>query len=57
MAGAHRIAVLSDGARRNWEAARVNFPSTRQILDFYHGTKHVGALAAALGGKDTPRCV
>lgn len=55
MAGARRIAVLSDGARCNWEAARVNFPTALQILDFYHGTEHVGALTAALEGKDTPR--
>ena len=54
MAGAPRVAVLSDGARCNWEAARVNFPSALQILDFYHGTEHVGSLAAALDGKDRP---
>lgn len=54
MASAPRVAVLSDGARCNWEAARVNFPSALQILDFYHGTEHVGALVAALEGKDTP---
>lgn len=53
MASAPRVAVLSDGARCNWEAARVNFPSALQILDFYHGTEHVGTLVAALDGKDT----
>jgi len=53
MVSALRLAVLSDGARCNWEVARVNFPNALQILDFYHGAEHVGSLANALEGKDT----
>jgi len=54
MAWAPRLAVLSDGARCNWEVARVNFPSALQILDFYHGMEHVGNLVNTLEGKDSP---
>ena len=54
MASAPRMAVLSDGARCNWEVARVNFPSALQILDFYHGMEHVGSLVNTLEGKDSP---
>jgi hypothetical protein len=54
MASAPRLAVLSDGARCNWEVARVNFPTALQILDFFHGMEHVGDLVNVLEVKDSP---
>ena len=54
MASAPGGAVLSDGARCNWEVARSNFPSALQMLDFYHGRAHVGNWVHPLEAKDSP---
>jgi hypothetical protein len=49
-ARAKKVVYLGDGALWIWENARLNFPDAVLILDFYHGTEHLGALAAALLG-------
>ena len=52
---AQKVVYLGDGAAWIWENRRLNFPGTLEILDFYHATEHVGALAKALHGDDPPR--
>lgn len=49
-ARATTVVYLGDGALWIWENARLNFPGAVMILDFYHGTEHLGVLAAALLG-------
>ena len=53
MAHATKIVFIGDGAAWVWELARVNFPSTILILDFYHALQHVHGLVEAIWGKQT----
>jgi hypothetical protein len=48
MAQAAQVIYLGDGAAWVWETARTCFPQAAQILDYYHATEHVVALAKAL---------
>jgi hypothetical protein len=45
---AKRIAFIADGAPKNWELQRTNFPAAVQILDFYHASEHLGAFCELL---------
>lgn len=49
-ATARTTVYLGDGAPWIWENARINFPGSIQILDFYHASEHAGDLAKALLG-------
>ena len=52
---AQQVVYLGDGAAWVWENCRLNFPGAVEILDFYHATEHVGALAKALHESDPSR--
>ncbi len=45
---ATRTIFLADGAAWAWEIARTCFPQAVQILDYYHASEHVVALAQAV---------
>jgi len=45
---AERAVVLGDGAHWVWNLARINFPESKQILDFYHACEHLSKLVNAL---------
>lgn len=47
MAQAAKVIYLGDGAAWVWEIARTCFPQAVQILDYYHASEHVVALAKA----------
>jgi hypothetical protein len=49
---ADQVVYLGDGAAWVWENCRLNFPGAVEILDFYHASEHVGALAKALHDTD-----
>jgi hypothetical protein len=46
---ARQRVILGDGALWIWELARTLFPGAQQILDYYHASEHLHALADALG--------
>ena len=48
VAQAGRVIFLGDGAAWVWETARTCFPQAVQILDYYHASEHVAALAKAI---------
>jgi hypothetical protein len=48
------LSVLGDGAEWIWNAATVQFPGSRQVLDVFHALESVGKAATSLYGKDTP---
>lgn len=48
LAQADTVIYLGDGAAWVWEVARSCFPQAVQILDYYHASEHVGALAQAV---------
>jgi hypothetical protein len=45
---AERIAFIADGAPKNWELQKTNFPAAVQILDFYHANEHLAAFCELL---------
>jgi hypothetical protein len=47
MAEANTVICLGDGAAWVWEIARTCFPQAVQILDYFHASQHVVALAKA----------
>lgn len=48
MAQSAQVIYLGDGAAWVWEIARTCFASATQILDYYHASQHVVALAQAV---------
>jgi hypothetical protein len=48
VAQASTVIYLGDGAAWVWEIARTCFPQAVQILDYYHASQHVVALAKAV---------
>lgn len=48
MAEANTVICLGDGAAWVWEIARTCFPQAVQILDYFHASQHVIALAKAV---------
>lgn len=49
---AGQVVFIGDGAAWVRENCRLTFPGAVEILDFYHASEHVGALAAALHDDD-----
>jgi hypothetical protein len=49
-----RAVVLGDGARWIWETAREQFGDRVEIVDVFHATEHLGAVAKAVFGEATP---
>ncbi|MFO0953658.1 MAG: ISLre2 family transposase [Isosphaeraceae bacterium] len=47
------LTVLGDGAEWIWNAAAVQFPAARQVLDIFHAAQHLAAAGAALHGEGT----
>ena len=45
---AQRTVFLADGAAWLWEVARTNFPEALQILDFWHASEYLAAMARLL---------
>jgi hypothetical protein len=48
-----RLCVVADGADWIWNRIEELFPTARQVLDFYHCSEYLHALAAAQFGKGT----
>jgi hypothetical protein len=48
-----RIVVLGDGARWIWTAADAQFGERIEIVDWYHASEHVWAIARAVLGEGT----
>lgn len=44
MAHAKRVAVIADGAKKNWSIAETHFPRAIWIVDLYHAREHLYAL-------------
>jgi uncharacterized protein UPF0236 len=53
LAQLREVVVLGDGAPWIWELAANHFGERIEIVDFYHATQHVWALAHALFGEGT----
>jgi hypothetical protein len=51
---AREVVVLGDGAAWIWNLASKYFPSAIQIVDFWHMTEHLHAVANARYGENTP---
>jgi len=50
-----RTVWLGDGAPWIWNLAALQDPAAIQIVDWYHATEHLGAVAQAAFGEDSPR--
>ena len=50
-----RLCVVADGAAWIWNRIELLFPTAKQVLDYYHCSEHLHALAAAQYGKGTPK--
>jgi hypothetical protein len=56
LADAKDVAALCDGAAWTWNTVEDRCPShTVQILDFYHGTEHLGTLAKTIWGEGSAK--
>jgi hypothetical protein len=53
---AGEVVALGDGAEWIWNLVSMHFPGCVQILDYYHASEHIWALAGVLYGQDTPAC-
>jgi len=49
----HDIAMVADGAPWIWQETGKHFPRCIQVLDYYHATEHLTALAEARFGANT----
>ena len=52
---ASEVVVVADGGRWIWKQAGQNFPECVEILDFYHAAEHLGEIAKAWHGSQTPK--
>jgi hypothetical protein len=53
---ADRIVVLGDGAAWIWNLYALHFPQNRvEVLDFYHASEHLGAVAKACFGETSAK--
>ena len=52
---ARRVYVVADGAAWIWNVAAERFPEARGVLDFYHASQHLWAVAHALFGEGSAR--
>ena len=51
-----RVVIVGDGAKWIWEHVATTFGSERvEILDWYHGCQHLGAIGSAVYGAETPQ--
>lgn len=48
------VVFLADGAECLWKQAQTHFPSAIHILDFYHASEHLWALARSIYRQDDP---
>jgi len=49
------VVAIADGGRWIWKQVKDNFPGCVEILDFYHATEHLGAVARAWYGAENPK--
>jgi hypothetical protein len=49
------LSVLGDGAEWIWNAAEVQFPGSRQVLDVFHALESVGKATTGLYGPETSK--
>lgn len=52
---AKEVIVVADGGRWIWKQVRQNFPGCVEILDFYHAAEHLGEVARAWHGVESPK--
>jgi len=52
---ARELVVLADGSPWIWNLAAAQFPTALQILDFFHASQHLFALAHRFFGEETSR--
>jgi len=52
---AKEVIVVADGGRWIWKQARQNFPGCVEVLDFYHAAEHLGEVARAWHGAESPK--
>jgi len=52
---AKEVVVLGDGAPWIWELAAMHFPHATHIVDWYHVSQHLGEVAHAVYGAESPR--
>jgi hypothetical protein len=52
---AKEVIVVADGGRWIWKQVRQNFPGCVEILDFYHAAEHLGEVARAWHGAESPK--
>jgi hypothetical protein len=53
LGGAQRVYVVADGSVWIWNLAADRFAGAREVLDFYHASQHLWAVAHALYGEGT----
>jgi hypothetical protein len=51
LARAHEVLTVADGASWIWNVVRDRWAGAHQLLDFYHASQHLWALAQALHGQ------
>lgn len=49
------VVVVADGAHWIWNLVAAHFPAATQIVDWYHASHYVWAVAHAIYGEGTPR--
>lgn len=49
------VAVLGDGAKWIWQLAAEHFGERTEIIDYYHASEHIWALARAFYGSQHPK--
>lgn len=52
---AGEVVALADGGRWIWKQVKDNFPGCVEILDFYHAAEHLGEIARAWYGDQSPK--
>jgi hypothetical protein len=52
-----RLCVVADGAAWIWNRAQEVFPNAKQVLDYYHCSKHLHELASAQYGQGTLKAI
>lgn len=52
---AKEVVALADGSKWIWKQVKENFPGCVEILDFYHATEHLGEIARAWYGAESPK--
>ncbi|HEX5505335.1 MAG TPA: ISKra4 family transposase [Thermomicrobiales bacterium] len=52
---AGEVVVVADGAHWIWDLVAEHFPAATQIVDWYHASQYVWAVAHAVYGEGTPR--